>query len=171
MMHHGRELRESKKRRREVNEILNNDILEEIMVRLPVKTLIRFQTVSKQWRRMITSRSLKERYSFALKTMSLEWSSTCLVEEEEEYHISNEHEERILLVSESLDGIFCLCSGTDFIRPIKLINPATRWSWTLPLAKIQIEHSPDNNKVDFPRSGFGKDRPGFGKDYVTGTYK
>ncbi|EOA26171.1 hypothetical protein CARUB_v10019609mg [Capsella rubella] len=187
--------RESKRRRREVNEIfINNDVLEEIMTRLPVKTLIRFQAVSKDWRHIITSSSFKERYllhqktlepkflciyedkswympNFALKTMSLEWSSTCLVDEEEEYHISNEHEELILLVSRSLDGLFCLCSGADLTRPINVINPATRCSWTLPLSKTQLNNSLDNNKVQFPRPGLGKDLPGLGKDYVTGTYK
>ncbi|EOA25363.1 hypothetical protein CARUB_v10018695mg [Capsella rubella] len=187
------EERESERRRREVNEIfINNDVLEEIMTRLPVKTLIRFQAVSKDLRHIITSRSFKEGYllhqktlepkflciyedkswytpNFALKTMSLEWSSTCLVDEEEGYH--TKYEESNLLVSRSLDGLFLLFSSTDFTQPINVINAATRWSWTLPLAKTQIEHSLDNNKVQFPHPEFGKDAPGLGKDYITGTYK
>ncbi|CAL9248748.1 unnamed protein product, partial [Arabidopsis halleri] len=43
------------RRRRErevIIEIPNDDVLEEIMVRFPVKTLIRFQIVSKHWRHM-----------------------------------------------------------------------------------------------------------------------
>ncbi|KAL9292691.1 putative F-box protein [Arabidopsis thaliana] len=53
IMHHGRE---SKRRRRQVIKIPNDDVLEEIIVRLPVKTLTRFQTVSKHWRHTIKSR-------------------------------------------------------------------------------------------------------------------
>ena len=45
--------RESKRGRREVTEIIINDeALEEIMLRLPVKSLISFQAVSKHWRRI-----------------------------------------------------------------------------------------------------------------------
>ncbi|EFH53163.1 hypothetical protein ARALYDRAFT_904681 [Arabidopsis lyrata subsp. lyrata] len=54
-MHHGRELKEKakkkKKRKEVIIEIPNDDVLEEIMViRLPAKTLTRFQIVSKHWR-------------------------------------------------------------------------------------------------------------------------
>ncbi|CDY71724.1 BnaCnng74140D [Brassica napus] len=42
------------------------------------------------------------------------------------------------------------------------MNPSTRWSLTLPLARIQLVHS--GNKVEFSQ-------PGFGRDYVTGAYK
>ncbi|CAN7044401.1 unnamed protein product [Brassica rapa subsp. trilocularis] len=56
---------------------------------------------------------------------------------------------------------FCLYAF-DLKIPIKVMNPATRWSLTLPLARIQLVHS--DNKVEFSL-------PGFGKDYVTGAYK
>ncbi|CAF2143248.1 putative F-box protein At2g02030 [Brassica rapa] len=179
--------RESKRGRREVTEIIiNDDALEEIMLRLPVKSLISFQAVSKHWRRMITLNSFRERYmlhqktlepkflcvyddidwykaSYALKEMRLEWSSACLVEveEEEDYHISNDEQEDVI-VSKSLDGLFCFYGRANFKNPIKVMNPSTRWSLTLPLARIQLVHS--DNKVEFSQ-------PGFGRDYVTGAYK
>ncbi|KAL1203689.1 putative F-box protein [Cardamine amara subsp. amara] len=173
-------------REREVNEIANNDVLEEIMVRLPVKSLLKFQTVSKHWKHTIkSSRFFRERHMLhnktlepkflnfyedrsldrsntVLTTMRLEWSSTCLVEEED-YYTSYERGERNVLVSESVDGLFCIYN-CDFTRPIIVINPAMRWSQTLPLAKVQLEHSSDSNKKKLPYLGFGK-------DYVTGMYK
>lgn len=166
----------------EVIEISNDDILEEIMVRLPVKSLVRFQIVSKHWRGMITSSSFREKYllhqktqepkvvciyedknwychNLATKTMRME--CTCLVEEEEEYHTRDDNEEKLVVISNSLDGLVCFYGFTDLTRPIKVINPATRWSQTLPLAQIQRSNK---KKLEFPS-------PGFGKDYITGAYK
>ncbi|CAN6857112.1 unnamed protein product [Brassica oleracea] len=100
--------RESKRGRREVTEIIiNDDALEEIMLRLPA----------------------------------------CLVEveEEEDYHISNDEQEDVI-VSKSLDGLlFCFYGRANFKNPIKVMNPSTRWSLTLPLARIQLVHS-DNKE-------------------------
>ncbi|KAG7563494.1 F-box domain, partial [Arabidopsis suecica] len=178
---------EKDKRGREANEIPNDDVLEEILVRLPVKTLLRFQIVSKHWRHTIKSKSFEERHmlhqktkepkflcifvdeswcnkpNFALKTMRLEWSSTCLVGEEV-YHNSYEHKVNLVVFSKSLDGLFLIYGGENLNRPIMVINPANRWSQTLPLARIQLEHCLDNNKTEFSP-------PGFGKDCVTGIYK
>ncbi|KAJ4879170.1 putative F-box protein [Raphanus sativus] len=168
----------------EVIEIPNDDTLEEIMVRLPVKTLVRFQIVSKHWRGMITSSSFREKYllhqktqepkfvciyededwnchNLAAKTMSRMECSTCLAEEEECHITMDDKEEKLVVISDSLDGLVCLYGFTDLTRPIKVINPATRWSHTLPLAQIQRSHK---KKKLFPS-------PGFGKDYVTGAYK
>ncbi|ESQ32950.1 hypothetical protein EUTSA_v10005704mg, partial [Eutrema salsugineum] len=135
--------RVSKRRRRRREVIIeiipNDDALEEILVRLPVKSLFRFQTVSKQWRRMITSKDWFMS-NFALKTMRLEWSSAWLVKEEEEYHIYDKPEDETVMVCTSLDGLVCFHGGTELKEPIRVINPATRWSQTLPLAKIQLEH-------------------------------
>lgn len=154
-----------------------------------MKSLIRFQTVSKHWRRMITSKTFRERHmlhqktleprflccyedeswykpNIAIKTMRLDWSSTCLVEveeeEEEEYHINNELEAKLVILSKSLDGLVCFYGLTDLTKPIKVINPATRWSLTLPLARTQLENLDNKTELHVP---------GFGKDDLTGTYK
>lgn len=65
---------------------------------------------------------------------------------------------RSMLVSKSVDGLFCFYAF-DLKIPIKVMNPATKWSLTIPLARIQLVHS--DNKVEFSL-------PGFEKDYVTG---
>ncbi|XP_024006884.1 F-box/LRR-repeat/kelch-repeat protein At1g09650-like [Eutrema salsugineum] len=72
--------------------------------------------------------------------MRLEWSSAWLVKEEEEYHIYDKPEDETVMVCTSLDGLVCFHGGTELKEPIRVINPATRWSQTLPLAKIQLEH-------------------------------
>ncbi|XP_006300950.2 putative F-box/kelch-repeat protein At1g12870 [Capsella rubella] len=95
--------------------------------------------------------------------MRLEWSSACLVEEEEGYHISDDKGTPTRTViwtpSSSIDGLVCFYSST---REITVTNPATRWSYKLPRANIQIEKEKNDSEFPFP---------GFGKDYVTGTYK
>ncbi|KAL9830050.1 hypothetical protein AtNW77_Chr3g0185321 [Arabidopsis thaliana] len=101
--------------------------------------------------------------SIRYKTMRLEWSLSRLVGEEE-YLTSKKHKERRILFSKSVDGLFCLYSGVDMKQPIMVINPDTRWSKKLPLARIQRKNYLDSNKVEFSRLGFGKDS-------VTGTYK
>lgn len=124
---------------------------------------------------MITHKSFKERYmlhqktlepklicvyndidcykaNYALKETRLEWSSACLVaveEEEEVYHISNDEQEDVM-VSKSLDGLFCFYGRTNFKTPIKVMNPSTRWSFTLPLASIQLVHLDSNVEFSLP---------------------
>ncbi|CAH2045508.1 unnamed protein product [Thlaspi arvense] len=147
--------RESKRRRiRDVSEIiLNHDLLDEVMLRLPVKSLARFQTVSKHWRRMITSKFFMDRRRGRISYV-----------DDPEFALVQEQEHDVGVVSKSVDGLFCFYASMELTRQIKVTNPATRWSYRLPLASIQREHYLDNNDTEFPL-------PGFGKDYVTGTYK
>ncbi|CDY37179.1 BnaC02g34870D [Brassica napus] len=107
---------------------------------------------------MITHNSC-DKAKVALKTMRLEWSSACLVEVEEEEKYGRRRKVSSMLVSKSVDGLFCFYAF-DLKIPIKVMNRATKWSLTIPLARIQLVHS--DNKVEFSL-------PGFGKDYVTGT--
>ncbi|XP_010513674.1 PREDICTED: putative F-box protein At2g02030 [Camelina sativa] len=97
--------------------------------------------------------------------MRLEWSSACLVEEEEEegYFISDDKgrptRDDSGVISSSIDGLVCFYA---FTREITVMNPATKWSYKLPLPNIQIDYDDSESKIP---------SPGFGKDYVTGTYK
>ncbi|EFH53058.1 hypothetical protein ARALYDRAFT_904436 [Arabidopsis lyrata subsp. lyrata] len=64
--------KEIKRRGSEFEKIhIPNDIVEEIMVMLPVKSLMRFRAVSKHWRSLITSKEFGERYK------ALEQSKEC----------------------------------------------------------------------------------------------
>lgn len=182
-----------KGKRREIEILLiNNDVLEEIMLRLPVKTLVRFQIVSKHCMRTITSSSFKERHllhektlgpkilflyedkngsdgnNLTLKTMRLDWSSsssTCLVEEGPVRHIEPQNKKSDKAYS-SCDGLLCIFDIDILTTPILVTNPATGQSQFLPLSSIQQQYIDKNMPLPevFPI-------PGFGKDSVTGTYK
>ncbi|KAL1218461.1 putative F-box protein [Cardamine amara subsp. amara] len=157
-----------------------------------VKSLIRFETVSKHWRCTITSKFFREKYTLhqktqepkviclyddkswykrrntALTTMKLEWSSsTCLVEEDE-YHMNDDNVGvDISIPSASIDGLVCFYPKLDTSAKIRVINPATRWSYKVPLANIQIKCYYANYINEIKALHL----PGFGNDYVTGTYK
>ncbi|CAH8388128.1 unnamed protein product [Eruca vesicaria subsp. sativa] len=182
-------LRGWRKKRRRDDDVsrLNDDLLEEIMLRLPVKALTRFQVVSKHWRRMINSKYFKDRHmlhqkttqepkflclheaslDLTLTTMRLDWSSTsCLVEEGPVYHIKPQIDQ-MPRVSGSCDGLVCIFDDRSLTSPIVVANPAMVRSQTLPLSEFQLQCLEDKKNSENIDVHF----PGFGKDDVTGTYK
>lgn len=178
-----------KGKRREIGmRLINNDVLEEIILRLPLKTLVRFQILSKHWRRTIKSSSFKERHMLhqktlepkilcfyrdenrcdTLKTMRLDWScssSTCLVEEGPARHIEPIIKKSVR-ISNSCDGLLCIFYKDILTTPIIVTNPAMGQSQTLLLSMIQQQYL--DKKMPLPKRF---PIPGFGKDSVTGTYK
>ncbi|CAE6063422.1 unnamed protein product [Arabidopsis arenosa] len=191
--------KEIKRRRSEFEKIhIPNDIVEEIMVMLPVKSLMRFLAVSKHWRSFIMSKDFEERYmaleqskecklllvsnyfkdkvaqetNFSLKTVALEPTSASVVDEKA---LKFEKTEWKLYISESCDGLVCLYAINI---AVKVVNPATKMYIELPLSRIQQicmnkQVDPDSvqdpNHVKYPRNSFSQF--GFGKDSVTGRYK
>lgn len=165
--------------------LINDDLLEEIMLRLPAKALTRFQIVSKHWRRKIESKYFKDLFmshqkttqepkflylqesflDLTLTTLRLDWSSTsCLDEEGPVYHIEPEIDQ-LTRVSGSCDGLVCIFNELSLTSPIIVTNPAMVRSLTLPLSLFQRHCLEECNKNVTPHF------PGFGKDDVTGTYK
>ncbi|XP_010495977.1 PREDICTED: putative F-box protein At2g02030 [Camelina sativa] len=188
-----------KRRRREFEKIhIPNDIVEDIMIRLPVKSLMRFQAVSKHWRSLITSKDFRERYmdlgqskeckllivsdyvkdyaareaNFSLKTVALGTTPASVVDETAlKFEIGTWK----LYISQSCDGLVCLY---DINIAVKVVNPATKMYIELPLSRIQQicmnKHDPDSSVQDphhvkYPGLSFSQF--GFGKDNVTGKYK
>ncbi|KAL1222681.1 putative F-box protein [Cardamine amara subsp. amara] len=149
--------KEIKRRRRESEKIhIPNDIVEEIMVKLPVKSLMRFQTVSKHWRTLIRSRDFEERHmalekskgckllfvcdddfkermkdTLFLKTVTLEKTSASVGDEEA---LEFEGFKNFFEISESCDGLVCFY---DIQKAVEVINPATTMFIELPLSRIQ----------------------------------
>ncbi|KAG2302060.1 hypothetical protein Bca4012_060383 [Brassica carinata] len=184
----------SRRRRRRAIHI-PNDIVEEVLVRLPVISLTRFQTVSKDWRSLIRSRGFGERYAshhnknpkllcvcddlvnrakntLQSMTMTLE---TMTASRDHRYIRSEKLKKRFtgfLEISESCDGLVCIY---DMTIPIKLMNAASGKSTRLPLANIQRLHinhpNPQMELVDDsnlePDQFRAFNRLGFGKDTVT----
>ncbi|KAG7558482.1 F-box-like domain superfamily, partial [Arabidopsis thaliana x Arabidopsis arenosa] len=156
-----------KRRRSEFEKIhIPNDIVEEILVMLPVKTLIRFQTVSKHWRYLIMSKDFGERY-MALeqsKEFALEPTSAFVVDEKA---LKFEITEWNLYISVSCDGLVCLYA-VDIA--VKVVNPATKTYIELPLSRIQqicMNKQVDPDSVQDPNPvkyrGLSFSQFGFGK--------
>ncbi|CAF1737680.1 unnamed protein product [Brassica napus] len=193
-----RRRRSSRRRRRRAIHI-PNDIVEEVLVRLPVISVTRFQTVSKDWRSLIRSRGFGERYAsyhnnknpkllcvcddlvnrakntLHSTTMTLE---TMTASRDHRYVRSEKLKKftGFLETSESCDGLVCIYGMTI---PIKLMNAASGKSTRLPLANIQrlhIDHPNPQLKLvedlcQEPDQFRAFTRLGFGKDTVTGICK
>ncbi|KAL1192932.1 putative F-box protein [Cardamine amara subsp. amara] len=146
--------------------LINNDVLEEIMLKLPVRSLGRFQIVSKHWRCTIKSRSFMERHMLhektlepkilclykgenscdgnniiTLTTLRLDWScsTTCLAEEVLVPLIGPQSKEKIRGCS-SWDGFLCIFDIEILTTPILVTNPATGQSQILSLSLIQQQY-------------------------------
>ncbi|EFH51365.1 predicted protein [Arabidopsis lyrata subsp. lyrata] len=188
--------KEIKRRRREFEKIhIPNEIVEEIMVRLPVKSLTRFQSVSKYWRTLITSKDFGERHmalekskgcklifvcddfedraedTLFLKTVALEKTSAS---EGDEQAFEFQGFNGFLDISESCDGLICFY---DTKRAVEVMNPATTMFIQLPLSRIQrlcIYKYPNSEVQDpnpVPDPIMSCSQLGFGKDSVNGSYK
>ncbi|CAN6859189.1 unnamed protein product, partial [Brassica oleracea] len=163
--------RSSRRRRRRAIHI-PNDIVEEVLVRLPVISVTRFQTVSKDWRSLIRSRVNRAKNTLHSTTMTLE---TMTASRDHRYVRSEKLKKftGFLETSESCDGLVCIYGMTI---PIKLMNAASGKSTRLPLANIQrlhIDHPNPQLKLvedlcQEPDQFRAFTRLGFGKDTVTG---
>ncbi|CAF2051116.1 hypothetical protein BRARA_I05090 [Brassica rapa] len=134
---------------------LPNDVVEEIFIRLPVKTLIRFKSLSKQWNLRIKSHSFAEKHLKMASSYQVNHPSLMLffpspiTSTEIEFHPFCLEGRRPLShtqlsfplgflgwihYSRSCDGLFCIQSS----KSICVVNPATRWFRYLPLSGYQI---------------------------------
>lgn len=179
------------KRKRDVYETISSPnmlvsiphdvVVEEILEKLPVKSLLRFRAVSKLWRTEIESRRFQERHlvhqqksrdpsilicrprlddlgKASLRSLSL---GATLVSEEDHirYPVPSKKDFNVR-VTRSCDGLACLYSNTFMY----VINPATRWHRKLPKARFQT-------LVEITTNRFPRPFVGFGKDNITGMYK
>ncbi|KAF8099181.1 hypothetical protein N665_0248s0010 [Sinapis alba] len=195
----GRETKRRRKGRREWKIEIPNDVMEEIVMRLPVTSILRFQAVSKHWESVIKTRDFGARHMahqrskdpklmfvfFSLHHIYFEQrdlETTCL---EKSLWFKIEKINGPIEISECCDGLVCVYCLT---RAVRVVNTATEKALlSLPLAKFQQLHKkyPD---PDLERELIAVDdvRPlpvpvpvpfisftmfGFGKDNVTGRYK
>ncbi|KAG5548152.1 hypothetical protein RHGRI_013749 [Rhododendron griersonianum] len=142
------------------------DVVTEILLRLPVRALLRFRCVSKSWRNLIHSWDFVESHlkrSIETKThlsLILTHFSTYSVDFDS---LDNAVELDHMLKSKPLgtqvlgscNGLICLSHGLD---DIAIWNPSTRKCRQLPRAKIDYFE-------------FGHVSYGFGSDAITDDYK
>ncbi|CAN6818556.1 unnamed protein product, partial [Brassica oleracea] len=164
------------KKRLSVKLLLPDDVIELILERLPVMSLLRFKSVSKKWKSTVEDRRFQERQLICRKQsrgpdflfMSLrdddqiiKSAPIVLSRSEIVYNIWFRSLCRSICHG-SCDGLVCLY---DTRVGVVVANPATRWYQTFPLAKIQHHMSRHGVSVSpSPKLGFGRDK-------LNGTYK
>ncbi|ESQ36649.1 hypothetical protein EUTSA_v10007816mg [Eutrema salsugineum] len=171
-------------------------VVEEILEKLPVKSVLRFRAVSKVWRREIESRRFQERHlkheqksrepsivlvkrrlydsgEAGLTTLSLGQTSVSLDNHIHYPAVLNPEQLgrfEFVRITRSCDGLVCLYSENYFMLSentcMYVINPATRWYRQLPEARFQAL-APDRD----PMIRFSYPLLGFGKDDITGIHK
>ncbi|CAA7031182.1 unnamed protein product [Microthlaspi erraticum] len=165
---------------------LPHDVVELIMERLPVKSLMRSKAVSKQWQTTIESTFFKERQlkhrqqsgdpdvlmvSVCSKPPQKELLRTLVLGSSSSVRIPTPWEKENLhyFVSyNSCDGMVCL------YHPVKsgfVVNPTTGWYRPLPVSGLQqliIDLGDSYFELGYARTHY---MLGFGKDIITGTYK
>lgn len=166
-------------------QLLPDDVVELILERLPVVSLLRFKSVSKTWKSTIESPSFKQRQLMITRRKSRGPDVVYVTGFGNEEDEIKEEEANIVVgscVIRSLkfptrsdkvcygtcDGLVCLFSNR---HPSVVFNPATRWRQSFPLSRVQpliISHfKPRSNLFCHTR----EPQLGFGKDKVRGTYK
>ncbi|CAA7035994.1 unnamed protein product [Microthlaspi erraticum] len=169
--------------------ILPLDVVELILERLPVKSLLRFTCVSKEWRCTITeSRGFQERQlirrqqthdpdvllvsmvdASAMDLTNIEALRTVVVGSPVSVKIQTPWENTLYQVcSSSCDGLICLF---DTYNSGFVVNPSTRWHRTIPLCNNQLITSEPRKRNRGVLPGHPFPRLGFGKDKLTGIYK
>uniref|UniRef100_A0A1J3JBF5 F-box protein n=1 Tax=Noccaea caerulescens TaxID=107243 RepID=A0A1J3JBF5_NOCCA len=160
---------------------LPEDVVELILERLSVESLVKFKSVCKKWKSTMESKRFQDR-QFILGRQS-RGEDVLFVSIMDYSHSGYEAgRSRIVLGSSvfrtvkfpilstevcqgSCDGLICL---TDVLTPSFVINPATGWRTSFPHSSLQQLQKDRYYKGDFdvpsPKLGFGKDK-------VTDTYK
>ncbi|KAL0799307.1 hypothetical protein Bca101_054482 [Brassica carinata] len=142
------------KKRSSVKLLLPDEVIELILERLPVMSLLRFKSVSKNWKSTVEDRRFQERQLICRK-QSRGPDFLFLSLRDDDQNIKNAP-----IIFSSCDGLVCLY---DTRVGVVVANPATRWYQTFPLARIQqlLNHM---SVSPVPKLGFGKDK-------LKGTYK
>ncbi|KAL0695324.1 hypothetical protein Bca4012_062504 [Brassica carinata] len=143
-----------------MKELLPHDVIEYILERLDVKTLLKFTTVSKQWKpTIIQCRSFQTRQMLRRKQSG---KTDVVLVSLILYDGSGSNPNIEALRTFSCDGLICLY---DLYDPSIVVNPTTRWHRTIPPCNYQLETF-DRRIRQTPSPS-----PGFGKDKINGTYK
>ncbi|KAF8101211.1 hypothetical protein N665_0208s0006 [Sinapis alba] len=155
-----------------------SDLLEEIFVRLPSKSILKFRTVSKQWRSILESRSFLERHMNTQKHWKILAAyngdlTRRFVEDEEIVYLHRDDDDEGAAGRPSMtcDGLVC------FPEPdwIVVVNPFTGQLLRFPSRlddrvtsmTLDTDSSRGAGMALFP----GYKAMGFGRDKVTGLYK
>ncbi|CAN6830638.1 unnamed protein product [Brassica oleracea] len=168
-------------RYRSSEELLPHDVVELILERLPVKSLLRLRSVSKTWKFTIQTRRFQERQ---LSHRRRSRDPDILLVQYARDGCMNTDARRFVFGSSIAytvcfptscrsvchyicDGLVCFYTDHDPSVCVVVVNPATRWHQSLPLARYQQLSIDRVAKKLFSAC----DKFGFGKDKLRGTYK
>ncbi|KAL1221193.1 F-box protein [Cardamine amara subsp. amara] len=159
-------------------EPLPHDVIEHILEKLDVKTVLKFKLVSKQWNSTIQSRWFQERQlihrkqsgnpdvllvSILTNSISLEAMRTLVLGSSVSLKIPTPWENIYYNVGNySCDGLVCLYDAL-VSNPNIVVNPSTRWHRAFPYSTYQLLKMRGKLKESA--------HLGFGKDKINGTYK
>ncbi|CAF1700880.1 BnaC03g22640D [Brassica napus] len=175
---------------------LGLDLEEEVLLRLPLKSILKFKSVSKQWRSLLESRSFSERrrhITIQKNQKKMQFVAALLlnypklvVDDDEEVEmiyldcnfpksLSSKEREGLYMYSDfsrrpslSCDGLVCM----PVPGWINVLNPSTGEFLRFPSGR---DPKMTDVLVDGSRRGFevfpGYWRMGFGRDIVNGNYK
>lgn len=169
-------------------ELLPHDVVELILERLPVVSLLRSKCVSKTWKSTIESPSFKQRQLLITlrKSRGPDILYVTGFGNEEEEEILEEEEGNNIMVGSCVirslkfptksdkvcygacDGLVCLFSNRN---PSVVFNPATRWRRSFPHSRVQPRIISDARARKKRVCHTREPQLGFGKDKVRGTYK
>ncbi|KAG2269246.1 hypothetical protein Bca52824_063801 [Brassica carinata] len=147
-----------------MEELLPHDVIEYILERLDVKTLLKFTTVSKQWKStIIQCRSFQTRQMLRLKQSGKTHVVFVSLYGGSERNSGIEALRTLAfyeVCNTSCDGLICIYDRYDGQSIV--VNPTTRWHRTIPPCNYHLA-VPFNRRIRQPS-------PGFGKDKINGTY-
>ena len=150
---------------------LPQDLLEEILTRLPVISIIRFKCVNKSWYNLFENHTFiakHHRHHSSQKNPSLlvevEDSTTIPQRSVMSLHLADGLDsgvsldmpfipERLVYISDCINGIICL---RELSSRLVLWNPAVREYKVIPNPPSHV-HSPSNVCYDYPTFAFGYD--------------
>ncbi|ESQ46842.1 hypothetical protein EUTSA_v10028258mg, partial [Eutrema salsugineum] len=165
---------------------LPHDLMEQIFERLPVKSLLRFKSVSKRWKSTIESPNFNKRHlicrqlqdpeillldyrkstgtfrtrTFVVGSSDASNPSHLLLIEPDKFANKTTFDFEYMYTT-SFDGLICIY---EFRGYIFIANPSIRWYRDVPQASLQAILLERND-------GYEPSLLGFGKDICTGTYK
>lgn len=136
-------------------ELLPYVLVEDILLRLPVKTLLKFTSVSREWNSRIKTQDFASKHLIRTQLRNpdillcgAQYHDDDDEDDEKTYSYlrtlmlgSSDSEKIHILPKPDYYGITLSCDGLvcayNLTTVMYLINPATRWHQSLPLAKLQ----------------------------------
>ncbi|CAF2149016.1 unnamed protein product [Brassica napus] len=131
--------------------LIPDDVVELILERLPVKSLLRLKSVSKMWKHTIETRRFQER-QFVRRRLS-RGQDILFVQFDDSHGLETDAGKLVIgssivhtvsfptccmsVCHGSCDGLVCLYTVYDPRVSVMVVNPATRWHQSLPLARTQ----------------------------------